>query len=43
MATKIDLCGMIDTATSLGIHQARDGSPFKVLPANVLGSRRGRG
>ncbi|MBO3083144.1 transglycosylase domain-containing protein [Cellulomonas fengjieae] len=38
MATKIDLCGMIDTATSLGIHQANTGEPFKVLPANVLGS-----
>ena len=38
MATKIDLCGMIDTATSLGVHQANTGEPFKVLPANVLGS-----
>ncbi|KQY21922.1 glycosyl transferase [Cellulomonas sp. Root485] len=38
MATQIDLCGMIETASSLGVHQASNGEPFKVLPANVLGS-----
>lgn len=38
MATQIDLCGMIDTATSLGVHQAGNGAPFQVLPSNVLGS-----
>ncbi len=39
MATKIDLCGMIDTASSLGVHQAQNGKPFDVLPANVIGSQ----
>ncbi|WP_246260395.1 transglycosylase domain-containing protein [Cellulomonas taurus] len=41
MASQINLCGIIDTATSLGIHRAGGSSgdgPFQVLPANVLGS-----
>ncbi|KGM13867.1 transglycosylase domain-containing protein [Cellulomonas bogoriensis] len=38
MASEIDLCGMIDTATSLGIHTAA-GEKWDVLPSNVLGSQ----
>lgn len=41
MASQLDLCGIMDTATSLGIHRAGGSSgdgPFQVLPANVLGS-----
>ncbi|MFB9955946.1 penicillin-binding protein [Cellulomonas denverensis] len=41
MASQLNLCGIIDTATSLGIHRAGGPSgdgPFQVLPANVLGS-----
>ncbi|GAA3815868.1 transglycosylase domain-containing protein [Cellulomonas soli] len=38
MATKIDLCGVISTASSLGVHRSDTGEPFQVLPANVLGS-----
>lgn len=38
MATQLNLCGIIDTATSLGVHQAGNGEPFQVLPANVIGS-----
>ncbi|NTW40938.1 MAG: penicillin-binding protein [Cellulomonadaceae bacterium] len=41
MATKIDLCGMIDGATSLGIHRAgglAGEGPFEVLPSNVIGT-----
>ncbi|MEV7973835.1 transglycosylase domain-containing protein [Cellulomonas sp. NPDC089187] len=41
MASQLNLCGIIDTATSLGIHRAGGSSgegPFQVLPANVLGS-----
>ncbi|MEN1975052.1 transglycosylase domain-containing protein [Cellulomonas sp. P4] len=42
MASQLDLCGIMDTATSLGIHKAggRSGDgPFDPLPANVLGSQ----
>ncbi len=38
MASQLDLCGIMDTATSLGIHRSGDG-PFDPLPANVLGSQ----
>jgi membrane peptidoglycan carboxypeptidase len=41
MAAQLDLCGIMDTASSLGIHRAGGNSgdgPFQVLPANVLGS-----
>ena len=41
MASQLDLCGIMDTATSLGIHKAGGQSgdgPFDPLPANVLGS-----
>ncbi|WNB85883.1 transglycosylase domain-containing protein [Cellulomonas sp. ATA003] len=37
MASQLDICGIFDTAKSLGVH-APDGSDFKVTPANVLGS-----
>ncbi|HWS57711.1 MAG TPA: penicillin-binding protein [Actinotalea sp.] len=37
MATQIDLCGVFDTAASLGVHKA-NGDPVDVLPSNVLGS-----
>ncbi|NMR18706.1 transglycosylase domain-containing protein [Cellulomonas fimi] len=37
MASELNLCGILDTAKSLGIHQA-NGSDFKVVAANVLGS-----
>jgi membrane peptidoglycan carboxypeptidase len=42
MASQLDLCGIMDTATSLGIHRAGGQSgdgPFDPLPANVLGSQ----
>jgi membrane peptidoglycan carboxypeptidase len=41
MASQLDLCGIMDTATALGIHRAGGQSgdgPFAPLPANVLGS-----
>src|SRR3712207_5264851 len=37
MASQVDLCGIFDTAKSLGVHQP-DGSDYPALPANVLGS-----
>jgi membrane peptidoglycan carboxypeptidase len=40
MASQLDLCGIMDTATALGIHRAGGQSgdgPFDPLPANVLG------
>ena len=37
MATKLDLCGVMETAKSMGVHQA-NGKDFNVLPSNVLGS-----
>ena len=37
MASQLDLCGILETAKSLGIHQA-NGEDFKIVPANVLGS-----
>ncbi len=42
MASQLDLCGIMDTASALGIHRAggRSGDgPFDPLPANVLGSQ----
>ncbi|WP_147794549.1 penicillin-binding protein [Cellulomonas sp. Y8] len=41
MASQIDICGVFDTATALGIHKPGGSSgegPFDPLPANVLGS-----
>jgi membrane peptidoglycan carboxypeptidase len=39
MATKLDLCDVMNTASSLGIHQSTaKGGPFQVLPANVIGA-----
>ncbi|HEY0216061.1 MAG TPA: transglycosylase domain-containing protein [Cellulomonas sp.] len=41
MASQLDLCGIMETASRLGIHRAGGPSgdgPFQVLPANVLGS-----
>jgi membrane peptidoglycan carboxypeptidase len=39
MATKLNLCDIITTASSLGIHQSTaKGGPFQVLPSNVIGS-----
>ncbi|RHA43096.1 penicillin-binding protein [Cellulomonas rhizosphaerae] len=39
MATQLNLCNIIDGATALGVHQSgAAGGPFKVLPANVIGS-----
>ncbi|PVU82559.1 glycosyl transferase [Cellulomonas sp. WB94] len=42
MASELDLCDIMDTASSLGIHkgggQSGDG-PFDPLPANVIGSQ----
>ncbi|NTW42705.1 MAG: PASTA domain-containing protein, partial [Cellulomonadaceae bacterium] len=37
MAAQLNLCDIIDTASSLGIHKAT-GEPFGVLPANIIGS-----
>ena len=37
MASQLDLCGIFETAKSLGVHQP-DGSDYPVLPANVIGS-----
>ena len=37
MASQLDLCGILETAKSLGIHQA-NGADFQIVPANVLGS-----
>jgi len=37
MASQLDLCGIFETAKSLGVHSP-DGSDYKALPANVLGS-----
>ncbi len=37
MASELDLCGIFDTAASLGVHKA-DGNPVDVVPSNVLGS-----
>ncbi|WP_298454837.1 transglycosylase domain-containing protein [uncultured Cellulomonas sp.] len=37
MASQLDLCGIFDTAKSLGIHRP-DGSDYPALPANVIGS-----
>ncbi len=39
MARQLDLCDVMDTATSMGIHQATTGEPFDPFPANVLGSQ----
>lgn len=42
MAAQLNLCGIMDTATALGIHRAGGQSgdgPFDPLPANVLGSQ----
>ncbi|GEL46010.1 carboxypeptidase [Cellulomonas hominis] len=42
MASQLNLCGIMDTATALGIHRAGGQSgdgPFDPLPANVLGSQ----
>lgn len=42
IASQVNLCGVMDTATSLGIHRAGGQSgdgPFDPLPANVLGSQ----
>ncbi|RMI03675.1 transglycosylase domain-containing protein, partial [Cellulomonas triticagri] len=41
MASRLDLCGIMDTASALGIHRAGGSSgdgAFAPLPANVLGS-----
>ncbi len=38
MASQLDLCGIFDTAKSLGVHNPIDGSDYKPYPANVLGS-----
>lgn len=38
MASEVDLCGIFDTASSMGIHRP-DGSAFDPLPANVIGSQ----
>jgi len=37
MATQLDMCGIFDSAASLGVHKA-NGEPVDVLPSNVLGS-----
>jgi membrane peptidoglycan carboxypeptidase len=37
MASQLDLCGIFDTAKSLGVHNP-DGTDYKAYPANVLGS-----
>ena len=37
MASQLDICGIFDTAKSLGIHTP-DGGDYQALPANVLGS-----
>ncbi|WP_250444381.1 transglycosylase domain-containing protein [Actinotalea sp. C106] len=37
MATQLDLCNVMDTATSMGVHKP-DGEPFSPYPANVIGS-----
>jgi membrane peptidoglycan carboxypeptidase len=42
MASELDLCDIMDTAASLGIHKAGGKSgdgPFDPLPANVIGSQ----
>ncbi|MFI2753652.1 transglycosylase domain-containing protein [Cellulomonas sp. P22] len=39
MATKLDLCAIMNGATSLGILQGGNGKPFDPLPANVIGSQ----
>ncbi|NMM31593.1 MAG: penicillin-binding protein [Cellulomonas sp.] len=41
MASELDLCDIINTASSLGVHRGGGKSgdgPFKVLPSNVIGS-----
>lgn len=37
MAAQLDLCGIMETAKDLGIHQA-SGADFNIVPGNVLGS-----
>ncbi|MCU1432990.1 MAG: Peptidoglycan glycosyltransferase, partial [Actinotalea sp.] len=37
MASELDLCGIMESAKSMGVHQA-SGSDFAIVPANVLGS-----
>ncbi len=37
MASQLDLCGIFDTAKSLGVHLP-SGEDYPVLPANVIGS-----
>ncbi|MCC2316686.1 penicillin-binding protein [Cellulomonas chengniuliangii] len=39
MATKLNLCSIMEGAASLGIVQGGNGKPFDPLPANVLGSQ----
>ncbi|GAA2720371.1 penicillin-binding protein [Cellulomonas aerilata] len=38
MASQLDICGIFDTAKSLGVHLP-DGTDYPALPANVIGSR----
>jgi len=42
MGTKLDLCGIMQGATDLGIHtpgdRDTDPAPYKPLPANIIGS-----
>ncbi|MDM8086254.1 transglycosylase domain-containing protein [Cellulomonas cellasea] len=39
MATKLNLCSIMEGAASLGIVQGGNGKPFDPLPANVIGSQ----